>query len=281
MISAVISPPAAQSPAPTIGFSNLLLSEWTKLRSVRSTYWTTILAVLFTVGLGAVVCVRYAQLIADDGPGKLDGFEPTLTSLSGIYLAQLAIGTLGVLVISSEYGTGMIRATFAAVPQRRAVLGAKAIVFGACTLVIAEVMSFAAFGIGQAILSTAHPHVSGIQASASLSQPEVLRAVVGAGLYLTVVGLLGFGLGAAIRHTAGALPAFFGVLFGLSAIVDLLPTSWRDNIMPYLPANAGSQAFTIEQSHGALPPWAGLGVLCLYAVAAIAIGLMLIDRRDA
>jgi len=281
MTSAVISPPAERPPATTIGFSNLLLSEWTKLRSVRSTYWTTILAAFLTVGLGAVVCIRWAQLITNADPGKIDGFDPTLTSLSGVYLAQIAIGTLGVLVISSEYGTGMIRATFAAVPQRRAVLAAKAIVFGACTLVIGQVMSFAAFGIGQAILSTAHPHVSGIQASASLSQPEVLRAVCGAALYLTVVGLLGFGLGAAIRHTAGALPAFFGVLFGLSAIVDLLPTSWRNDIMPYLPANAGSQAFTIEQSHDALPPWAGLGVLCLYAAAAIAIGLLLVDRRDA
>jgi len=168
--------------------------------------------------------------VSDDGPGKLGDFDPTLTSLSGVYLAQIAIGTLGVLVISSAYGSGMIRATFAAVPQRRAVLAAKAIVFGACTLVLGEVMSFAAFGIGQAILSTAHPQMSGIQASASLSQPDVLRAVCGAGLYLTVVGLLGFGLGAAIRHTAGALPACFGVLFGLSAIVDLLPTSWRNDI---------------------------------------------------
>ena len=175
MTSAVISPPAERPPATTIGFSNLLLSEWTKLRSVRSTYWTTILAALLTVGLGAVVCARFAQLITHAGPGDFDGFDPTLTSLSGIYLAQIAIGTLGVLVISSEYGTGMIRATFAAVPQRRALLAAKAIVFGACTLVIGQVMSFAAFGIGQAILATAHPRVSGIQASASLSQPEVLR----------------------------------------------------------------------------------------------------------
>jgi hypothetical protein len=200
MTSAVISPPAGRAPATTIGFRNLLLSEWTKLRSVRSTYWTTILAAFLTVGLGAVVCIRWAQLITNADPGKIDGFDPTLTSLSGVYLAQIAIGTLGVLVISSEYGTGMIRATFAAVPQRRAVLAAKAIVFGACTLVMGEVLSFAAFGIGQAILSTAHPHVSGIQASASLTQPEVLRAVCGAGLYLTV------GRPARIRPRCGDTP---------------------------------------------------------------------------
>jgi hypothetical protein len=111
MTSAVISPPAERPPATTVGFSNLLLSEWTKLRSVRSTYWTTILAAFLTVGLGAVVCIRWAQLITNADPGKIDGFDPTMTSLSGVYLAQIAIGTLGVLVISSEYGTGMIRAT--------------------------------------------------------------------------------------------------------------------------------------------------------------------------
>src|SRR6476660_2876555 len=181
MTSAVISPPAERSPATTIGFSNLLLSEWTKLRSVRSTYWTTILAAFLTVGLGAVVCIRWAQLITNADPGKIDGFDPTMTSLSGVYLAQIAIGTLGVLVISSEYGTGMIRASFVAVPQRRAVLAATAIVFGAGTVVIGQVMSFGALAVGQGVLAAAHPHVCGIQASASLSQREVLRAVCGAG----------------------------------------------------------------------------------------------------
>jgi ABC-2 type transport system permease protein len=287
------------APATTIGFGNLMRSEWTKLRSVRSTYWTTLAAALSTVALGVVICARFRQLINADGPGKLDGFDPTLTSLNGVYLAQIAIGTLGVLIISSEYATGMIRATFSAVPQRRAVLAAKALVFAGAALILGELMSFAAFGIGQAILSGAHPDLSkgfpgadgaapdlardfpGLHSSASLADPDVLRAVFGAGLYLGAVGLLGFGLGAMIRHTAGALSAFFGLLFGASVITALLPTNWRNDVMPYMPANAGSQIFTIVRSHDALAPWTGLGVFCLYAVAALIVGFVLVGVRDA
>jgi len=252
-------------------FGNVLRSEWTKLRSVRSTYWTALVAVVVTIGVAVIVCAKWAD---DIRHAHIDKIDPTLTSLNGLYLAQVAVGTLGVLVISSEYGTGMIRATFAAVPQRRAVLAAKALVFTAATLVAGEVLSFSAFGIGQAIL---HP----VHAGASLGQHEVLRAVVGGGLYLAAIGLLGFGLGALIRHTAGALSAFFGVLFAFSALADLLPTSWRNDVIPYLPANAGSQIFTVDRVHDALTPWSGLGVFCLYAAAAITAAAVLITRRDA
>ncbi|HEY2042140.1 MAG TPA: hypothetical protein VGH11_05630 [Jatrophihabitans sp.] len=256
----------------TIGFSNVLLSEWTKLRSVRSTYWTALVAVLASVGLGALICARTAYNIKRGDQG-LDGFDPTLTSLNGFYLAQVAIGALGVLTISSEYGTGMIRATLGAVPQRRAMLAAKGLVFAAATLIAGELMSFISFGLGQALLSGAH-------AGTSLSNPTALRATIGGGLYLTVIGLLGFGLGALIRHTAGALSAFFGVLFALSAITDLLPTSWRNDVIKYMPANAGSQILTAQRGHDALAPWAGLGVLALYAAAAIAAATILIQLRD-
>jgi hypothetical protein len=153
-------------------------------------------------------------------------------------------------------------------------LAAKGIVFGVAMLLLGEVMSFAAFGIGQALLSGAH-------AGVSLGQPGVLRAVIGAGLYLSAAGLLGFGLGTMIRHTAGALSAFFGLLFGASVIADLLPTSWRNDIINYMPANSGSQIFTIVRSHGSLSPWAGLGVFCLYVVVSISVGLALVSIRDA
>ena len=255
----------------TIGFGNVLRSEWTKLRSVRSTYWTTLFSVLVTIGVCVIVCAKWASDIRHS-PG--DTLDPTLASLNGLFLAQVAVGTLGVLVISSEYGTGMIRATFGAVPQRRAVLAAKGLVFTAVVLVGGELLSFASFGIGQAILHGAH-------AGASLGQPEVLRAVVGGGLYLAAVGLLGFGLGALIRHTAGALSAFFGVLFALTALADLLPSSWRNDVIPYMPANAGTQIFSVDRVHDALAPWAGLGVLCLYAGAAIVAATVLVTRRDA
>lgn len=257
---------------PTIGFGNVLRSEWTKLRSVRSAYWTAGSAVVAALVLGIFVCARTAHYIKI-GNQSLHGFDATLTSLNGLYVAQVAVGALGVLSISGEYGTGMIRATLAAVPQRRAVLAAKGLVFAVATLIACEILSFAAFGIGQALLAPAH-------AGASLSQPGVLRATVGGGLYLTAVGMLGFGLGALIRHTAGALSAFFGILFALTAVTDLLPTSWRNDVINYMPANAGSQILTVLHPPGALSPWTGLGVLCLYALAANAAAAVLITRRD-
>jgi len=261
------------TPAATIGFGNLMRSECTKLRSVRSTYWSAGVAVLAMIGLSVGLALRWAHDIRVD-PGRAVGFDPTLTVLNGIYLAQIAAGALGVLVISSEYGTGMIRATLGAVPQRRAMLAAKGLVFALATFVVGELAAFTSFGVGAAILHGAH-------AGASLGDPHVLRAVFGGGLYLTAVGLLGFGLGALIRHTAGALSAFFGVLFALTAVSDLLPTHLRNEIIRYLPANSGSQIFTVLPVKDALSPWAGLGVFCLYALAALVAAAVLITRRDA
>lgn len=257
-------------PFETVGFGNVLRSEWTKLRSLRSTYLCTALVVLAMVGIAVIMGVRWAQ---QSGPLP-DNFDPTNVTLSGAYLAQVVVTAVGVLTISSEYGTGMIRATFAAVPQRRAVLAAKGLVLAAATLVVAEIVSFAAFLIGQALLTGKH-------AGVSLADPGVLRAVAGAGLYLTVAAALGLGLGAAIRHTAGAISAFFGLVFASDAVVDLLPTSWRNDLIDYLPLNAGSQVFTIVRVKGALSPWDGLGVFALYAVVALAIGFVLIGVRDA
>lgn len=262
---------AATAPRTTIGFANLARSEWTKLKSVRSTYWTAVVAVLATVALGTIICARMASLIKS-GRQSLDGFDPTTFSLNGLYIAQIAAGALGVLVISSEYGTGMIRATLSAVPQRLAVLASKAAVFGVATLVLGELMSFAAFGIGQGLLSQA-------RAGTSLGDPGVLRAVIGGGLYLTVVGLLGFGLGALVRHSAGALSAFFGVLFAPSVLIDILPSSWHDAIN-YMPANAGAQIFAVQHTSGALAPWAGFGLFCGYAAVAVAAAAILMIHRD-
>lgn len=255
---------------PSLGFGNVLLSEWTKLRSLRSTAVCTGLAVVATVGLAVALGARWAH-----EQGKiLSGFDSTNTSLGGIYIAQIIFGTLGALTISSEYTTGMVRATFAAVPQRRAVLAAKALLLAGVTMVIGEVVSFVSFGIFQVLVR--HKHIG-----ASLGDPGVLRAVSGAGLYLTAVVLLGFGLGATIRHTAGALSAFFGVLFAPTALVDLLPTSWRNTLINYMPANSGSQIFTVERVHGSLAPWTGLGVFCLYSLLAVLAGFALVSVRDA
>jgi ABC-2 type transport system permease protein len=261
---------SAAASATTVGFENLLRSEWTKLRSLRSTYWCAASIMLATVGLGIFMGARWAHQAESLPPA----FDSTNTSLSGVYLAQIIVGALGVLTISSEYATGMIRATFSAVPQRRTLLAAKAVVLALATFVLAEVVCFVAFLSCQALLQNKGVGVS-------LGSPGALRSVVGAGLYLTATALLGFGLGAAIRHTAGGLSAFFGLLFAPSAIVDLLPTHLRNDLIHYMPVNAGSQIFTVDNVKGALGPWAGLGVFCLYAVAALVLGFLLTSVRDA
>jgi len=277
-MEAITAPEAAYSPM--ANFGNVVRSEFTKLRSVRSTYWTLFAAVFLTIGLGVIGAFVV--------PAHLQGhdrftFNATRLSLSGVNLAQIAIGVLGVLVITSEYGTGMIRATLSAVPQRRLVLAAKGVVFAATALVVGLLASFVAFFVTQAILAGQHPAAfAGRSLEASLSDPGVLRAVAGAGLYLAVLGLLGLGLGAIIRASAGAISALFGLLFVLPIFsAAALPQSWQDTINPYLPFNAGRDIFTVHADPGGLGPWAGFGVFCIYAVVALGIACVVISRRDA
>ncbi|HEY2271629.1 MAG TPA: hypothetical protein VGH30_02565 [Jatrophihabitantaceae bacterium] len=247
----------------------VLRSEWTKLRSLRSTVACFAVVVLAMIGLAVFMGARWAH----QSGAIASSFDATDVSLSGVYIAELVVGTLGVLVIASEYGTGLIRATFAAVPRRRRVLVAKASVVTAGVVVVGELASFASFTLCQALLE--HK-----QAGLSLADPGALRAVAGSGLYLGAVTLLGFGLGSAIRNTAGALSTFFGVMFVPTALVDLLPTSWRNVLINYMPANAGSQIFTVDRVHGALGPWQGLGVFCCYAAVALLLGMGLVSVRD-
>jgi len=253
---------------------DVVRSEWTKLRSVRSTYWTLLVAAVSMVGLSALLCSiyigRYSTLSAVDKAT----FNPTSFSLNGVMLAQLAIGVLGVLVITAEYSTGMIRTTFGAVPQRKTVLAVKAGVFGLSAAVVGLVSSFAAFFVGQAILSSQH-------IEAHIGDPNVLRSVIGAGLYLAVIGLLALGMGALIRHSAGAIAAVFGLIFVLPGVVLALPASWGNAIGKYLPSNAGQAVFRTVRGGSTLSPWAGFGVFCAYAaVVLVAAGVMVV-RRDA
>ncbi|MEA2297955.1 MAG: type transport system permease protein [Solirubrobacteraceae bacterium] len=260
---------------PLAHFTDVVRSEFTKLRSVRSTYWTLFAAILFVIGLAVIGALVVSGNYAHFGAREKADFNPTRLSLVGVNLAQIAIGVLGVLVITSEYATGMIRATLGAVPQRRLVLAAKALVFALTALVVGTVASFIAYFIGQAILSGQH-------LQSSIGDPQVLRAVFGGGLYLAVLGLLGLGLGAIIRVSAGAISALFGILFVLPIISTVaLPQSWQDTINPYLPGDAGRQIFAVTHDATSLGPWAGFGVFCIYAVIALAVAAVLINRRDA
>jgi ABC-2 type transport system permease protein len=255
----------------TIGLANVARSEWTKLRTVRSSYWTAIFAAVATIGIaiiGATQFIRYFDR------GRLDGFDAANYVLQGLYLAQVALSVLGVMTISGEYATGMIRTTLSAVPQRRTVIVVKGAVYLMAVFVVGELISFTTFAIGQAILHSKH-------AGVSLGDPNVLRVVIGGGLYVTSVGLLAFGLGVLVRRTAGALATFFGVLFLPSPLIDLLPPSWHATAMKFAPANAGTQILNLHRQQDMFGPWAGLGMLTLYGTIIVVGALWLLGRRDA
>lgn len=249
-------------------------SEWIKLRSLRSTLFTLLAAVVAMVGLGFLFSYFTADRWSHLPPQEKLGFDPTLVSLRGFFLAQLAVGVLGVLVISGEYATGMIRASLSAVPRRLPVLWAKALVYAAVAWVLMTIASLAAFLLGQAALSSHH-------LGTSLSAPGVLRAVLGAGLYLTVVGLIGVSFGALIRNTAGGIATVFGVLLVLPVLAEALPSSWFDAINKYLPSTAGQGLIHIHQEPHTLAPWTGFAVFCLYALVALVGAGVALKRRDA
>jgi ABC-type transport system involved in multi-copper enzyme maturation permease subunit len=242
---------------------DLVRSEWSKFRTVRSTYWSLFAAVVAMVGLGALISAAQS--------GHQIGFDPVSTSLSGVLLAQLAIGVLGVLFVTSEYSTGMIRTTFTAAPQRRIVIGAKAGVFAVVALFIGTLTSLVTFLVGQAVMSS-----HGV----SLTSPGALRSVIGVGLYLGLLAVFAVGLGTIIRSTAGAVAALFGLILVLPAVAQALPSSIRDTVDKFLPGNAGQAIFHTLRDTSTLSPWVGLGVFALYAAAALAAGLMLVGRRD-
>ena len=249
-------------------------SEWTKLRSVRSTTWTLLATAGIAIGFGALVGVSQMSSWDTLDPGERLRFDPTFFSLSGLWLAQLAIGVLGVLAITSEYATGQIRATFIATPSRTTVLAAKAVTFAMVALVTGIGASFASFSLGQAIFATKGLDVS-------VTEPGVLRAVIGGGLYLAAVGLLGIGLGTILRRTAGAVAALVAMLVLTPLVSGFLPASFQESIGKYFPAQAGMSVFSVVPDPKALSPWAGLGVLLLYVAASLIVGGILLTRRDA
>jgi ABC-2 type transport system permease protein len=254
--------------------ARVVRSEWTKLRSVRSTYWTLFVTLLLLVGIGILVCVIFNARWPHLDPRERSNFNALRASLVGVNFAQLAIGVLGVLVITAEYSTGMIRATLSAVPKRLPVLWAKAFVFAAVALVLSLPAVFIVFFAGQAILAGQHINTS-------ISHPGVLRALFGAALYLMVMGTFGFGLGAILRSTAGGISALAGIVFVLPPIITLFPASFANAVTPYLPSNAGGAVWTIKPDPNTLAPWAGIAVFAGYAIASIAIAAVLMRRRDA
>ena len=255
-------------------FGDVLRSEWTKLRSVRSTFWSLTATVVLGVGLGAAISAAAAHGYPKSSvSGKLS-WDPTAVSLDGMALASLAIVVLGVLCISSEYSSGMIHPSLIAVPKRGRVLAAKSLVFAAVTFVVGEVTSFAAFFVGQALISGHAPH-------AALGDPGVARAVVGTGLLLASLAVLSVAAGTLLRHPATAIATMIAVLFVLPAIAQALPDSWRNPVTEFWPTEAGGQLTSVYHAAHTLQPWPGFGVMCLFTAIVYAVAWTLLDRRDA
>lgn len=257
-------------------FGRLLLAEWTKLRTVRSTVWSFAILVVLVIGFTALVSAltisNWDSATADNRAQFTLNPVPQILG-SGLFFGQLAICVLGVLVASSEYATGMIRSTLLASPHRLRMLAAKCIVFTIPVLAIGEVLSFGSYELGKAMIAS--------KVHTSLSDPHVTRAVVGMGLYLAVLGLFSLAIGQLIRHTAGAITVVIALVLVLVPVSGLLPGSFGKHFSAYLPTNAGSQIMQIYPKDQILTAWQGFGVFGLWTAVLLALAAWLLMRRDA
>lgn len=257
-----------------VTFPRVIRSEWIKFRSLQSNWIAMLSTVVLMIGLGALSAAFLNGTLGDGGDGFGDVSDPTTTSLSGMMLAQIVVGIVGVLAITSEFATGMIRATFAAVPKRLPALWAKVIVVASTTLAVMLPTMFAAFFIGQVII--------GGDVNASLTDEGVLRAVIGSAGYLSAVALLGLALGSILRQAAGAIGIVFALLLIMPGLLDLvLPAAASDAILRYLPSNAGSAFTATFATDALLSPVTGALVVVGWVAAFLGIAAVLLKRRDA
>jgi ABC-type transport system involved in multi-copper enzyme maturation permease subunit len=252
----------------------LLKSEWLKFWSLRSSWITLAATVVGMIGFAALITSVTASRYGTMTPVEQATFDPVGTSLAGYFIAQLLVGVLGVLLVTGEYGTGMIRSTMAAAPKRLPVIWAKAVVFAVITFTTTAVAAIVSFYVGQAMLHSQH-------IDTALTAPGVLRTVLGVALYLTAVGLFGAALGWIIRSTAGGIATVFGLLLVLPNLARILPSSWGNHINPYLPSNAGQEILTWHTDAGSLAPWTGYAVFLIYVAVAFVGAAVLVKRRDA
>jgi predicted anti-sigma-YlaC factor YlaD len=277
--AAIIDRPAAVTerratrPQGRITQRGVFRSEWTKLHSLRSTRYALLATAVMSIGFGiiasAVTVSRWGSMSAADKAS----FDPLSTSLLGVRFGVLAMGVLGVLLITGEYTTGMIRSTMTAVPKRLPVLWGKIGVYALVALVLAVPAAFIAFFAGQAILSGQHIQIP-------FSHAGVPGAVLGAAGFLTLVGLFAMGLGAILRSTAAGIATFAGIMYVIPPLISILPSSIANSIDPYLPGNAGQAMMQIGHHANTLSPGAGLAVFSGYVVVVIAIAAVLLVRRD-
>jgi ABC-2 type transport system permease protein len=249
--------------------SRTLLAEWIKIRSLRSTWYT--LACLFVVGLGitALSSNSAREAYADAGAA----WDPAAHSLTAYIVAQLIIGVLGILVVTSEFATGLIRTTLTVTPRRHRVLAAKVVIAAAVAVVAGQVLMVAAFLIGQPLIDR-----QGVP-SAGLGDPGVLRAVLAGGLYLTLIALLSVGLGTIMRATAGALATLVGIIFLVPALAGIFP-SWMSGLFDFWPTLGGAAALATVPDADFPHPWWNLAGLGLGVAGVLVAAFVVLRRRD-
>jgi ABC-type transport system involved in multi-copper enzyme maturation permease subunit len=259
---------------PPASFGKVLDSEWTKIRTVKSTFWTLLAGIVVTVGLSVLLALGFTASYDQVSEADRAQFDAAAFGLVGTNFGMVAFGVLGVLVITGEYATGMIRTSLTAMPRRGRLLAAKTLVLGGLVLVVGTLVSFAAFQLSQFVYATRDLDVS-------LGDEGVLRAVFGGGLFLALTALLALGLGALLRHTAGAVTTVLGVLFVLPIIGSFLPGEWGDTVSKLLPSNAGAAIMSAQPAPNSLSPWAGFAVYALYAAVVLGAAFAVFRRRDA
>lgn len=253
----------------TVG--RVLRSEWTKIISVRSTVWTLAAAVVVTVALGMLISLLIRNTFDELSTEDRITFDPTLTSFAGTSLGQLAMIAFGILVVSGEYSTGLIRASLAAVPQRGLLMAAKLTVATALALAVGTATSFLAFFGGQALLG---------EHRTSLGEPGVLRAVFGGGLYMGLIALFAMGATWMLRSAMLSFGVLMPFFFLISSILANVPAT--EKLGRYLPDQAGQRVMSVVQAdHRPYGPWGGLGIMALWVIAALLGGYLLLKRRDA
>jgi ABC-2 type transport system permease protein len=262
------------TPAPLVRtprMRRIAKAEWTKLRTLPSTWRTVIMALVVSVGLGAILCVSQVQQWSKMTAGQRQTFDPTACSLFGVvFVGAVLLAALGVRAMTGEYATGMIRSTFAATPTRRWVLAGKAGVTGAFVFPVALLTTLVSFEVGQRIFAGKHLEVS-------LAHAGALQAVVFGALAVSLIAVIGVGIGGLIRHTAAATTTLVLVIVGGVTIGQLLPAGLRQ----YVPGTALEAAVTVKPSPGLLTPGSALVVLCVYAAIALAAASIRMSHRDA
>lgn len=272
--TSTLLPPSLGMDVPTrTTYGDAVRSEWTKLRTVRATFWCLFIGAVLGIGLSALVSGITASRYHSDPQVHL-GWNPVTHSIRPLLIAQLVFAVFGVITVTSEYSTGMIRTSLAAVPRRIRMMSAKMLVFTVVAIIAGQMIAFAAFSLSQMLIHGQAP-------SASLHQHLVLRVVIGAGLYLALLGLLASAVGVLLRNVAAGIAVMVGLMLVLPGIVAALPNSWSQPIEKYWPTQAGQQIYQVHRDSHTLTAWVGFGWMALFTAIVIAAAYILLQRRDA